>query len=88
MINLKKIVRGLSMFLLGAMILPVTYIFAVSLCITYFKLTGQIVEGERIYFDLRAPSWRGLLGSQAVCAAILGLGILIRDKVQKLLGEK
>lgn len=59
-----RIAKGLAGFLIGAVILIVSFYFVISLCITYFKLTGQVVEGTPMYFDLYTPKWGPLLAAQ------------------------
>jgi len=77
-----RIAKWLASFLIGAVILFVGFYFVISLCITYFKLTGGLIEGAPMYFDLRTPRWGPLLTAQALCVAILALGFFLRSKVR------
>jgi len=70
-------------FVIGVVVLIVTLYFVISLSVTYFKLTGRIVEGQRMYLDLYTPSWPGLLTFQAVCVAILVIALYLRSKLPK-----
>ncbi len=72
----------LANVLIGAVVLIACLYFVISLCVTFFKLTGQIVEGQPMYFDLRTPTWVGLLIFQSICVAILGVGFYLRSKLR------
>lgn len=71
----------LANFVIGAVIFIVSSYFVISLIVTYLKLTGQALEGERMFFDFRTPTWGGLLTVQAICVAILGAGFYLRKKL-------
>lgn len=77
-----KVAIWLASFVVGTVIFIVSGYFVVSLIVTYLKLTGA-VEGERMFHDFRTPSWIGLLGFQAICVAILGVGFFLRAKLAK-----
>lgn len=79
---LVRIAKWLASFVIGAVILFVSFYFVISLCITYFKVTGRLVEGAPMYFDLRTPNWGPLLAAQALCVAILGVGFFLRSKLR------
>jgi len=64
-------------------IIIVTLYFVMSLGVTWFKLTGQIVEGERMYFDLMTPGWAGLITFQAICAALIAAGFYLRRLLRR-----
>ena len=76
----------LASFAVATVIFVVSCYFAVSLVVTYLKLTGA-VEGERMFHDFRTPSWAGLLAYQAVSVAILGVGFFIRARLARLAGR-
>ena len=77
-----KLARWLANFIIGTVMLVVSLYFAVSLAITFLKLTGRIVEGQPLYMEFMTPTWEGLLVFQAVSVAILGLGIFLRRKLR------
>lgn len=62
----------------GIVLSIATFYFVVSISVAYFKLTGQIIEGERMYLDLRTPSWGSLLTFQAACVAVIAAGLVVR----------
>lgn len=71
----------LARFLIGVVVLMVTLYFVISLGVTYFKLTGRIVEGERMFYEMHTPTWAGLLIFQAICVAILTVAFFLRAKL-------
>ena len=77
-----KMAKWLANIMIGAIILLVTPYFVISLCVAFFKLTGWITEGQPMYFDLKTPTWAGLLIFQVACVAILGVGFFLRRKLR------
>ncbi len=77
-----KIAKWLANFVIGAVMLFVTPYFVISLCVAFFKLTGWVTEGQPMYFDLKTPTWTGLLIFQAACAAIMGVGFFLRRRLR------
>lgn len=77
-----KLAKWLANFTISAVILFVGLYFVISLCVAFFKLSGQITEGQPMYFDLQTPTWAGLLMFQAGCVVIMGLGFFLRRKLR------
>lgn len=77
-----RVAKWLANFAISAIILLVSFYFVISLCVAFFKLTGQITEGQEMFFDLQTPMWTGLLYFQAVCVSIIGLGFFLRRKLR------
>lgn len=77
-----RVAKWLANFAISAIILLVSLYFVISLCVAFFKLTGQITEGQEMFFDLQTPKWAGLLYFQAVCVLIIGLGFFLRRKLR------
>ncbi len=77
-----KVAKWLANLAVSAILLVVSLYFVISLCVAFFKLTGQIIEGQPMYFDLQTPTWAGLLLFQAACVAIIGLGFFFRRKLR------
>ena len=77
-----KMAKWLANLMIGAIILLVTPYFVISLCVAFFKLTGWVTEGQPMYFDLKTPTWAGLLIFQAACVAILCVGFFLRRKLR------
>jgi hypothetical protein len=77
-----KVAKWLANFTIGAIVLLVSLYFVVSLCVAFFKLSGRIIDGQRMYFDMYTPTWATLLAFQAACAAILWTGFYLRRKLQ------
>jgi UDP-N-acetylmuramyl pentapeptide phosphotransferase/UDP-N-acetylglucosamine-1-phosphate transferase len=73
-----KAARYLANLAIGAVLMVVGLCFVVSLCVLFFKLNGQLAEGEPMYMDLATPTWGGLLLFQAGCAVVLAACILLR----------
>jgi hypothetical protein len=73
----------LARFVIGLVVLIVTLYFVISLAVTYFKLTGRIVEGQRMFWEMYTPTWAGLLAFQAVCVAILAVALFLRARLPK-----
>ena len=59
-----RVLIWFARFLIGVVVLIVTLYFVISLGVTYFKLTGRIVEGRRMFFEMHTPTWAGLLISK------------------------
>ena len=78
-----KVLNWLARFVIGVVVLIVTLYFVISLAVAYFKLTGRIVEGQRMYLDMYTPTWAGLLIFQAVCVVILAVGLFLRAKLSR-----
>ena len=79
-----KLAKWLANFAISAIILFVGLYFVISLCVAFFKLSGQITEGQPMYFDLQTPTWGGgLLMFQAACVAIIALGFFLRRKLRQ-----
>ena len=78
-----KAARWLANLTIGAIVLFVSLYFIISLCVTFFKLTGRVVEGRPMFFELETPTWPSLLMFQAICVAILGVSFLLRNKLRK-----
>jgi hypothetical protein len=76
-----KVAKWMANFVISSIILFVSMYFVISLCVAFFKLTGQVTEGQQMYFDLQTPTWTGLLIFQAACVAIIGLGFFLRRKL-------
>ncbi len=74
-------------FVIGVIVLIVTLYFVISLAVTYFKLTGRIVEGQRMYLEMYTPTWAGLLTFQAVCVVILAIALFLRAKLPRRTSE-
>ena len=83
-----KVAIWFANFAVGAVILIVGCYFVASLTVAYLKLTGQAIEGERMFHDFRTPSWMGLLAFQAISIAILWGGFFLRGKLRKLLSDR
>lgn len=79
-----RVAKWLALFAIGTVVLVVGFYFVISLCIAWFKLSGSLVEGAPMFFDLHTPRWGPLLAAQAACVAILGTGLFLR---RKLLGK-
>lgn len=77
-----NVARKFARLAFGAIIIFVGLYFAISLGVTFFKLSGEIIEGQPMYFDLATPTWLELLTFQAACVAIMGIGFLLRRKLQ------
>lgn len=78
-----KLAKWLANFAISSVILFVGLYFVISLYVAFFKLSGQITEGQPMYFDLQTPTWAGLLMFQAGCVAIMGLGFFLRRKLRR-----
>ncbi len=78
-----KVIKWLANAAIGTVIIIVTLYLAISVCIAFFKLSGQLIEGGRMIFDLRTPSWSGLVAFQAICGAVIALGFLLRRKLRQ-----
>lgn len=78
-----KLAKWLANFAISAVILFVGLYFVISLCVAFFKLSGQITEGQPMYFDLQTPTWGDLLMFQAACVAIITLGFFLRRKLRQ-----
>jgi hypothetical protein len=76
------VLKGMASFAIGALVLVVTLYFVISLFVAYFKVTGVIAEGQKIYFDLMTPTWPAILAFQAGCVAILWGGFFLRRKLR------
>jgi len=83
-----KVAIWIANFTLGAVIVIVSCYFAASLTVAYLKLTGQAIEGERMFHDFRTPSWIGLLTFQAISIAIVCVGFFLRGKLRKRIGDE
>lgn len=69
--------RGFGRLALGAIILFVSLYFAISLGVAFFKLSGAIIEGQPMYFELDTPTWPQLFVFQAISMAILGVALFL-----------
>jgi len=78
-----KVIRWLANAAISTIVLIVTLYLVISVCVAFFKLSGQLIEGLRMFFDLRTPAWSGLLTFQAVCGAVIALGFILRRKLQQ-----
>ncbi len=78
-----RVLIWFARFLIGVVVLIVTLYFVISLGVTYFKLTGQIVEGKRMFFEMYTPTWAGLLTFQAISIAILTVALFLRAKLPR-----
>jgi len=78
-----KMAKWLANIMICAIMLLVNVYFIISLCVTYFKLTGQLKEGQPMLFEFRTPMWTTLLEFQIVCVAILGGGFFLRRMLRK-----
>ena len=65
-------------FAIGAVLLITTLLFAESLAVAYFKMTGQLKEGSPMYFELQTPTWANLLMFQAGCVLVVVAGLFLR----------
>ncbi len=74
--------RGVARLALAAIVLFVSLYFAISLGVAFFKLSGAIVEGQPMYFELETPTWPELVLFQAACIAILGVAFFLRRQLQ------
>ena len=72
------VARWLANFAIGVVVVVVTLVFVESLSIAYFKFTGQITEGQPTYFELRTPTWEGLILFQAACVAVVATALVFR----------
>jgi hypothetical protein len=77
-----QMAKWLANVAIGFIILIATPYFVISLCVAFFKLSGQLAEGQRMYFDFYTPTWAGLLIFQAACVAIIGAGFFFRRKLK------
>lgn len=77
-----KAAKWLASFMIGAIILFVSLYFVISLCVTFFKLTGRIVENQPMFFDLQTPTWASLFIFQVACIAILAAGFFLRHRLR------
>jgi hypothetical protein len=78
-----RLLTWLARFVIGTVVSIVTLYFVISLAVAYFKLTGRIVEGQRMYLDMYTPTWAGLLEFQAACVAILVVSLFLRSRLPK-----
>ena len=76
-----KVVRYIASFLIAAVLLLVFLYFVISLCVSFFILTGRTVVGEPMLFDLHAPSLAKLLVFQLICLAVLSAGYFLHRKL-------
>lgn len=76
------LIKWFANFIIGAIVLFVGLYFVISLCVAFFKITGQVAEGQSMFFDMQTPTWAGLLAFQMVSLAILGLCFFIRGKLR------
>lgn len=76
-----KMIKWLANFMIGAIILLVVLYFVISLCVAFFKLSGQVTDGQQMYFDFYTPTWATLLIFQAICVTILAIGFFLRHKL-------
>lgn len=74
--------KWLAKLALGAVTVFVSLYFTISLCVAFFKISGRLVEGQPMYFDLQTPTWPELLMFQLACGAIMGIGLRLRRKLQ------
>ena len=81
---LRSFLLWLASFAVGTVIFVVSMYLVASLVVTYLKLTGSAIEGERMFHDFRTPSWTGLLLYQGASLAILGVGFFLRAKLARL----
>ena len=77
-----KAAKWLANFMIGAIAFVVGLPFVISLCVAFFKLTGQVTEGQRMYFDVYTPTWIGLLKFQVICVAILAVCFFLSSKLR------
>jgi len=82
-----KVAAWLANFAVSSVIFIVGLYFTISLCVAYFKLSGQISEGQQMYFDLQTPTWTGLLIFQAASATIIGVALVLRRKLRDLVSK-
>ncbi len=74
--------RGFARLSLGAIILLASLYVSISLGVAFFKLSGAIVEGQPMYFELETPTWSELFVFQVVSMAILGLAAILRSRLR------
>lgn len=74
--------KWLASLALGAVTVFASLYFSISLCVAFFKISGRLVEGQPMYFDLQTPTWPELLLFQLMCGAIMGIGLRLRRKLQ------
>ena len=79
-----KIAIWLANFSVSSVLLLVGLYFVISLCVAFFKLSGQITEGQQMLFDMQTPTWAGLLTFQGTSAAILGIALVLRRRLRDL----
>lgn len=72
-----KIIRWLVNFLAGATAIFVSLYLIISICILFFKLTGQLSDGP-MYFDMQTPIYGGLFLFQAFSIAIILVCLAVR----------
>ncbi len=72
-----RLIRWLVNFIAGATIAFVGLYLVISLCVLFFKLTGQLSDGP-MYFDLQTPTYGGLLLFQGICIAIIAVCFRVR----------
>ncbi len=84
---LMNVLTRLARFLISVVVLIVTLYFVISLSVTYFKLTGRIIEGQPMYFEMNTPTWANLLTFQAVCVAIVAVALFLRTKLSRRTNE-
>jgi hypothetical protein len=56
--------------------------FVFWLCVTVFRLTGQLSDGP-MFHDLVMPSWPGLMLTLTLSGAVFGVCIHLRRKLQR-----
>ncbi len=78
-----ELARQLASMAVNAVILMVTPWFVIALCVAWFKLSGRIVEGLPMFYEVKTPHWPGLLMFLAACAAILGLAFYLRSVLRR-----
>lgn len=77
-----NVAKWVANFIVGAIVLFVGLYFVISLCIAFFKITGQLVEGQPMFFDAQTPTWTGLIIFQIVSVTILGICFFLRGKLR------
>ena len=77
-----KVAKWFADFAIGAILVVAGFYFVIALCLAFFKISGGLVEGQPMYFDLQTPTWPELIMFQLACGAILGIGFRLRRKLQ------
>jgi len=72
-----RLIKWIVNFLAATIIVFVSLYLVISVCILFFKLTGQLSEGP-MFFDMQTPTYIGLLLFQAISFVIIFACFFVR----------